>query len=43
MGHLGWKTKSHELYIEKSSSHSSGCCFDQNVMENGLKVCFDDF
>jgi hypothetical protein len=37
------KTRSQELKIEKSCKHSSGYCFDPDILEIGLKVCFDDF
>jgi hypothetical protein len=42
-GHRGCKTRSQELKIEKYCLHSSGYCFDPNILEIALKVCIDDF
>jgi hypothetical protein len=33
MGHIGSKTRSQELKIEKDCKHSSGCSFDPNILE----------
>jgi hypothetical protein len=43
MGHLWIKTRSQELKLEKSCSHSSGCSLDPNTMEIDQKGRFDDF
>jgi hypothetical protein len=40
MDYLKSKTRSQEVKICK---HSSDYCFNQTILEVGLKVCFDDF
>jgi hypothetical protein len=40
--HVGSKTRSKELKIEKACLHSSGCSFDPNILEICQEGCFDD-
>jgi hypothetical protein len=42
MGHLGSKTKSQELKIEKACLHSIGCSINTNILEICQEGFFDD-